>query len=400
MRILHLIQRFPPAIGGGESWCEGVARYQAARGHRVDVLTLRLLDEDEVWTERPGPPGPIAVGGVDLEPGLRIRRCHPSPTPFAIRRFAQRLGVNIPGRVSAELFGLALAAAREADVVHLHHGPIVQNFVGLAIARRVRRPAIITPHFHPGDPNHEQPIARRLLRWCDVVIVVTPQEGDELARRGVAAERIVTASNAIDLPPTDSTRDAGARLRGSLGVDPDAALVTYIGRKTPEKDLPTLVRAAHVLAQTRKLALVLAGPSTDGYRAQSLAWGAGDARIIELPPLTEHAKHALLAGSDVLAQPSPHEAFGIVFLEAWAHGVPVVGAAAGSVPAVVADAGLTFAPGDAADLAAKLARLLEHRDEAQAMGARGRARVMRDYTWERVGAAVDQAYALARAGRS
>ena len=39
MNIVHLIHRFPPGIGGAETWCEGVVRHLAARGHGVEVLT-------------------------------------------------------------------------------------------------------------------------------------------------------------------------------------------------------------------------------------------------------------------------------------------------------------------------------------------------------------------------
>src|SRR5204862_6040437 len=118
----------------------------------------------------------------------------------------------------------------------------------------------------------------------------------------------------------------------------------------------------------------------------------------DVPAVSEDAKRAILAASDVVVQPSRHEAFGIVFLEAWAQGVPVVGAAAGAIPDVIGDGGLTFAPGDPSDLADKIERLLADPDAAAAMAARGRQRVLRDHTWDRVTAAVDRAYAIARAG--
>jgi len=75
--------------------------------------------------------------------------------------------------------------------------------------------------------------------------------------------------------------------------------------------------------------------------------------------------------------------------------VPVVGAAAGAVPDVLSDAGLTFPPGDAAGLAAAIARLLDHPETGHAMAERGRERLMREHTWERVTDAVAAAYALA-----
>jgi len=96
-----------------------------------------------------------------------------------------------------------------------------------------------------------------------------------------------------------------------------------------------------------------------------------------------------------VVQPSVREAFGIVFLEAWASGVPVIGAAHGAVPDVVGEGGLVFTPGNPTDLSAKLRWLLTHPDEARAMASRGRERVAREHTWDRVGASVERAYALA-----
>ena len=118
-----------------------------------------------------------------------------------------------------------------------------------------------------------------------------------------------------------------------------------------------------------------------------------------MPPVPESAKTALLSASDVVVQPSWQEAFGIVFLEAWASRVPVIGAAWGAIPEVVGDAGLVFTRGDPVDLAEKLEWMLSHPGGAQAMAERGHKRVARDYTWEQVGLAVDKAYAIARRGR-
>ena len=81
MRILHVIHRYPPAIGGGEFWCAGLARWQAAQGHRVRVATLRAVDDDELWGEAVwGPdlddvqPRAVAVGRHDLQDGVEVLR--------------------------------------------------------------------------------------------------------------------------------------------------------------------------------------------------------------------------------------------------------------------------------------------------------------------------------------
>src|SRR5260370_2769308 len=79
------------------------------------------------------------------------------------------------------------------------------------------------------------------------------------------------------------------------------------------------------------------------------------------------------------------EGFGLVFLEAMAHGKPVIGGAHGGTPDVVEDGvtGLLVPHGDAALLSSALESLLTDPSRACAMGARGRERVQAAYTFER-----------------
>jgi len=401
VHIVHLIPRFPPAIGGAEVWCEGVVRHFAARGHSVEVLSFRVIAEDELWDIRPRAPGVVSVGAVDLQPGIRVRRCAPSLVDaYGLRRLADRFGVRIHGRYSAELFGLALAAARRADVVHIHHSIAPFSFWGLAAARLARRPIVVTPHFHPGVPVYEQPASRWLLRRCDAVITVTPHEATLLQARGVRADRLVVSSNAVDADSDDVALAAYRdRVREAWGLDAATKVVTFIGRKSPVKQIPLLVDAAARLRREMAVAIVLLGPSSDWYEAARGAWNGLGVRVIDVPGVSEEAKRAVIAASDVIVQPSSQEAFGIVFLEAWARNVPVIGADFGAIPQVIRDAGLVFSPGDASDLATKLGWLLSHPEEGRAMAARGRERVAREHSWERVGVAVERAYAQALATR-
>jgi glycosyltransferase involved in cell wall biosynthesis len=188
-------------------------------------------------------------------------------------------------------------------------------------------------------------------------------------------------------------------MRALWGVAPETRVVVFLGRKSIQKSIPVLHEAAARVARGADVALVLAGPSTPWFETERRGWRADGLRVIDVPAVSATGKYDVLCAADVLVQPSAREAFGIVFLEAWAAGLPVVGAANGAVPEVIGDAGLTFTPGDARDLAERLASLFEHPDAARAMAARGRARVAREHGVERLGEAVEHAYAIACAAR-
>ena len=86
-----------------------------------------------------------------------------------------------------------------------------------------------------------------------------------------------------------------------------------------------------------------------------------------------------------MALPSRTESFGIVYLEAWLLGKPVIGARAGAVPDVIGDGrdGLLVEFGDVPGLARAIARLLDDRALASEMARHGREKALRLYTWER-----------------
>jgi glycosyltransferase involved in cell wall biosynthesis len=188
-------------------------------------------------------------------------------------------------------------------------------------------------------------------------------------------------------------------VRARWGLGSGTRVVTFIGRKRQAKDISVLVEAVRRAARTNDIVLVLVGPQYDWDRRPLAGLDPRELRVIDVPAIPEEAKVAVLAASDIVVQPSWQEAFGIVFLEAWASRVPVIGAAWGPIPGVLADEGLTFQRGDVADLEAKLDWLLTHPEDAQAMAERGRKRVAREHTWERVGLAVEKAYGIALRGR-
>ena len=109
----------------------------------------------------------------------------------------------------------------------------------------------------------------------------------------------------------------------------------FIGQLEPRKNLTTLVRAFHRVADTDPdLRLVLAGPpgpDSDNVERAIRAGQHGD-RVLRTGYVSDRERLDLLAGSTLFAFPSLDEGFGHPPLDAMAAGVPVVAAAAGAIP--------------------------------------------------------------------
>jgi phosphatidylinositol alpha-1,6-mannosyltransferase len=168
-----------------------------------------------------------------------------------------------------------------------------------------------------------------------------------------------------------------------------ARVILTVGRWDPAeryKGADTLISALpRVLRTAPDAVLVLVGDGEDRPRLEQLAHEHGvtdRTRFLSSP--TQEELFACYAHCDVFALPSRGEGFGLVFLEAMAHGKPVIGGAHGGTPDVVEDGvtGLLVSHGDVALLSGALESLLTDPARASAMGGRGRESVQTAYTFE------------------
>jgi glycosyltransferase involved in cell wall biosynthesis len=144
--------------------------------------------------------------------------------------------------------------------------------------------------------------------------------------------------------------------------------------------------------------VMIGGPELDGagaYSAQVRSEAARHGeRVLMLGELPDASR--LMSWFDVLAVPSRVEPFGTVAAEALAAGTPVVATRSGGMAEYVTDAvGALVAPGDPAELADALARVLARSDE---LGEACRA-IAAPFATDRVAAAVADAFDEALAAR-
>ena len=164
-----------------------------------------------------------------------------------------------------------------------------------------------------------------------------------------------------------------------------------MARLNPRKGQLEIITALQGLpaSQRRGLEYWLVGAhSKENYDVTLDQAAAGaDFPVKFLGDIPDEQLGPIYAQADIFAMTSmPHkhsvEGFGLVYLEAGAHGLPVIAHAIGGVPEAVleGETGLLVAPGDSAALTAAFARLLGDPALRRRLGAAGRARAHR-HSW-------------------
>ena len=233
----------------------------------------------------------------------------------------------------------------------------------------------------------------------------------EAVRQGVLESDVVDEEIISVVPhgvETDHSLSQPAvdRLRLQAGAASSDLLIGYVGRLCPTKGIETLIEAmANLKTRWPRLKLSLVGDETPGagYRKKLLN-KIDQLDLNDRVALTGYVELAgrLSGAFDIQVVPSLAEPFGLVTLEAMNAGVPVVVTNTGGSPEIVRDGvdGFLFAPGDVAALARKLESLLESPGLREAMGRRGRQRVVECFSRREMLTRTETVYLRALKGKS
>ena len=413
MHILHIVQLYYPVASGAARYFAEVGERLAREGHRVTVLATDAYDLEYFWN----PARRRVEAREETHNGVRIvrlpvRRLPGPPIVYPIVRRLMTELARLPGSapvlrrmatLTPRLPDLPGWLAQHAPFDLIHATNITLDFAivpAFGFARRAGIPFICTPFVHLGPPNdssllryYSMPHQIDLLAHSNRVITMTELEASELARRGVARERLRRVG--VGVTPAEVLGGDGARFRAEQAIG--GPLVLYIGALAYDKGaIPAIEAMRRLWAQGSDATLALIGAPLEQFtRFHAQLPAEIQARIRVLPYAPEQAKRDALAAADVFAMPSRTDSFGIAYLEAWCYGLPVVGARAGGVPDVIADGrdGLLAPFGDSAATATAIGRLLNDRALAARLGASGKAKVLRELTWEQIYAKVRAVYA-------
>ena len=176
---------------------------------------------------------------------------------------------------------------------------------------------------------------------------------------------------------------AGSNVSAAAGENIDisrfeAKNILFVGVDWERKGGPVLLDAFRLLRRTHpdaRLTIVGCSPSISEKGV----------RVVGRVPLEDVAQH--YRSATVFCLPTLNEPLGLVFLEAFSYGVPVVATDIGAIDEIVADgrSGYLVPPHDSAALASSLGRLIENPEQCERFGVIGRRHVAERYSWERTG---------------
>lgn len=270
------------------------------------------------------------------------------------------------------------------DVLHCHSS--MAGAVG-RLASLVWRPRriIYTPHlmFYLRYTGVRRAVfaalERLLLPLCDWQVAVSASEYHGIADALGRSQKLVLIRNAIprDLASASPRADCG-ELPADLDVPPGKKIILSTARFDSQKDVPTLVRAAAMLARSRNdFVVLLAGDGEERDQVADLIRNQGAGDVVRILGWRSDV-HKLLEACHMMVLSSRNEGLPYALLEAMALEKPVVGSnVAGVRDCIDPDAtGILFPCGDVPALARAMERLLDDAALCATMGAKGREMVL------------------------
>lgn len=341
------------AVSFKPCWQDDSGQWLSSGGFPLQMRAIgSLFDEMVLVVVRASPGAREGSGGIPLPPNARV-------VPLREPRGADaRRKLSVVARLPYYLWKIG-TGIRGADVVHL---PLPGDvpLLGLMVSLLARKRTIVR-YGGSWPTNGQTTTMSRFTKAC--------------MRRFAGGRNVMLATGSGAAAPapgvswifsTALSSSELERLHPCLdrGIANPPRLV-YVGRLSPEKGVMTLLRALDALVRdgfTPLPRLTIAGEGLQRAELELLARDLGVSELVTFAgQLGREALSTELARADFCVQPSLTEGFSKAWLDAMAHGLPVLASDVGAAAAVIGgdeERGWLVPAGDVDALAAALRRVL------------------------------------------
>ncbi len=365
MRVVHTVPHVCKEASGPSYAVSRLCEELGALHHRVQLLTLDERKRRDAHTYR-----------HDVFPATPV---------------LPRLGLSTSLQRSLN------AHARRSDVIHNHGLWMMPNVYSGTAARRSGKPLVISPHgtFSPLALARSRHVKRTFwwlqqrtaVKQAKVLHATSEQEYQDIRAYGLT-QPVALIPSGVDVPSSVPARHE-VRQKTLL----------FLGRIHPIKGLDALLDAwAELEHEHLDWKLVIAGSDPVGHEAELKQKVAAQnlSRVSFPGPLYREAKHRAYEAADLYVLPSKTENFGHTVTEALGHAVPVLTTTRTPWGPVVGHGCGWCVDCDPKGLFKGLKQAFNVTDEERrAMGAKGRAWMEKDFSWNTVAHQMAATYAWA-----
>jgi glycosyltransferase involved in cell wall biosynthesis len=371
------------ANGGTAAYIRFLGTELSKQGHKVSgVARIRTDITQNLLFDKTNAEG--SEGAVVEHDQWKTQLIAPKSTHRLLLKNLLRL-MTRPGLETVAINGIQAAygdsieRAIPADTDLIHYigtGWEMFSYAALAVARRRGIPFVVTPFVHPAEWG-DSALDARLYNQADAVLVCSGHEQKHLESKGVQPALF----RRIGIAPAMTVKGEGQRFREKYNLG-DRPLVFFMGRRQEYKGYHALCRAmVEVVKAIPDACLMVAGPDVEPPYPQLPTGTLLDMNV--LPDLQE--KSDAMAACDVFCMPSSAEAFGIVYVEAWAESRPVVAGPAPAVQELVENGVNGYRVSqNPPEIAAALIPLLKDRELCARLGKAGYEKQQTHFTWDAV----------------
>jgi len=412
--ILYLPTRYFPAISGAEFYFQRMAEILTSKyNYKIDIYTSNAID----FKALRDPKGKVLKPDNKLfhkVNSLKIKR-FPINYNLSENEIYQRLkniesfnSLNLSrecvtkfiknGPYLEDLIKFFITSNEENyDLIHTTFFPYFNLVICLLFGKILEVPTICTPFFHFSNPRYSDSVLNKILSKFDRIIACTYIEKKILVDKfKIQNEKIDVIPMGVDDKIFRSNRKMQTnhyKFKEHFFHEKEKKfrLILYCGNKNYEKGAISILKSIPlILEKIKNVYFVFIGPSSKAYnRELSKILKFKRARIINFTPdnLTgyyDKKKIAAFKEADLYLMPSRTDAFGIAFLEAWAAGIPVIGARIGATPEVIRENidGLLVEFDNPLDIAQKVIKLIKNKRLKKKLGLAGQHKVSQSYTWD------------------
>jgi len=371
MKILCVIQRYYPIIGGAEYHVKQFMDY-LSKNHDVTIFTTTADDLKSFWNK-----DAKKIHQYDSD-NYKVKRFDIlTPSEVNWDKYAQDfpLALSHPGPFSPKLWEELVINKIDYDLIFASSFPFDHILPAYVASKKWKIPIIIMPLTHSEYPDAFFSATRlSMLYNADGIVVSTNYEKKILETKAIEGNKI-----SVILPPLfikSNVELNPEKFRKKIGLLPDEKVVLYLGAKGKSKGIFSLIDAMNIVWKSNlQVRLVVAGSASNEFNKYCAKLSKKNkAKILDLGLVSEEDKQNAFCSCDVLVLPSKSESFGLVYLEAWYHQKPVIGCKIGAVLDVIDDGknGLLVEFGNAKELAEKILYLIQNPSIAKKFGEHGK----------------------------